>query len=58
MPNLISLMTVDVATPLYPTRASGRTAAKNRRAMLKSAIWPLAKAAVILLGVFVREVFL
>lgn len=41
MPTLIPLVTADV--PSYPSRAAGRTAAKNRRAMLKSAIWPLVR---------------
>lgn len=56
MPNLISLITVEVSPS--PSRASGRTAAKNRRQALRSAIWPFAKASVILLGMFVKEVLL
>lgn len=58
MLNLIPLMNVEV--PSYPSRVttSGRTAAKNRRQALRKMLWPLAKASVILLGVFVREVFL
>lgn len=58
MPNLIPLITADV--PSYPSRVttSGRTAAKNRRSALRSAIWPFAKASAVLLGLFVKEVFL
>jgi hypothetical protein len=56
MPTLIPLITADV--PSYPSRASGRIAAKNRRIALRSAIWPFAKASVVLLGLFVKEVFL
>ncbi|WP_157261060.1 hypothetical protein [Paenibacillus wynnii] len=56
MPNLIPLTTSEATS--YPSRAAGRTAAKNRRTMIKSAIWPFAKASVVLLGLFVKEVFL
>lgn len=58
MPNLISIASATIEVPSYPSRASGRTAAKNRRAALRSAIWPFAKASVILLGMFVKEVLL
>lgn len=55
MPNLIPL-TADI--PSYPTRAASRTTVRNRRQALRKMLWPFAKASVILLGVFVREVFL
>ncbi|MNI89016.1 hypothetical protein D3C73_1463650 [compost metagenome] len=57
MPNLIPLLTVEIPV-VSPSRAAGRTAAKNRRAALKGVLWPLAKASVILLGLFVKEAFL
>ncbi|MNM81800.1 hypothetical protein D3C81_938130 [compost metagenome] len=57
MLNLISILTAVEVSP-SPSRATGRTSAKNRRAALKSALWPIAKASVILLGMFVKEVFL
>lgn len=58
MPNLITIAPASIEVPSYPSRASGRTAAKNRRAALRSAIWPFVKASVILLGLFVKEAFL
>ncbi|WP_155986929.1 hypothetical protein [Paenibacillus durus] len=57
MPNLISILTAVEVSP-SPSRACTRASVRNRRALIKSAIWTLAKASAILLGVFVREVFL
>lgn len=39
----------------YPSRSLTRTGIRNRRSMLKSALWPIAKTAVALTAVFVRE---
>jgi hypothetical protein len=60
MPNLITIAAITIEVPSYPSRVttSGRTASRNRRQALRKMLWPLAKASVILLGVFVREVFL
>lgn len=58
MPNLITIAAATIEVPSYPSRTTGRSAIKKRRSALKGALWPFAKASVILLGIFVREVFL
>ncbi|WP_339192021.1 hypothetical protein NST68_21310 [Paenibacillus sp. FSL E2-0230] len=39
----------------YPSRCLTRAGIRNRRSMLRGALWPIAKAAVSLTAVFVRE---
>lgn len=56
MPNLIPLMNVEISS--YPARACSRTAVRNRRAALKSALWSGLKIVVTLTAIFVKEVFL
>lgn len=56
MPNLIPVATIEI--PTYRPRAAGRTAARNRRAMLKAALWPIAKMIVTLGAIVVKEMFL
>ncbi|MFC6652093.1 hypothetical protein [Paenibacillus rhizoplanae] len=58
MLNLITIVPASIEVPSYPSRVSGRTASRNRRQALRSALWPIAKASVVLLGIFVKEAFL
>lgn len=39
----------------YPSRALTRNGIRNRRSMLRGALWPIAKATVSLTAIFVRE---
>jgi hypothetical protein len=56
MPNLISLITVEVSPS--PSRLGVRVLPRNRRAMLKAALWPLIRATVALTAVVIRELFM
>ncbi|MNW14798.1 hypothetical protein D3C71_2131280 [compost metagenome] len=56
MPNLVSLITVEVSPS--PSRAGVRVAPRNRRAMLKAALWPTVKAVVTISAILFRELFL
>ncbi|CAH1194661.1 hypothetical protein PAECIP111892_01790 [Paenibacillus auburnensis] len=60
MPNLITIASATIEVPSYPSRttAAGRIASRNRRAAIKKMLWPFAKSFVVLLGLFVKEVFL
>ncbi len=58
MPNLISIAATTIEVPSYPARACSRTAVRNRRAALKSALWSGLKIVVTLSAIFMKELIL
>lgn len=58
MPNLISIAATTIEVPSYPSRACSRTATRNRRQALKSALWSCLKLGVTLTAIFVKELIL
>lgn len=58
MPNLISIAPATIDVSSYPSRALTRTGIRNRRSMLKYAIWPFVKAFFTLSAIIIKELLL
>ncbi|OMD12028.1 hypothetical protein [Paenibacillus odorifer] len=56
MSNLVPAISNNIEVPTFiPSRALTRNGIRNRRSMLRGALWPIAKTTVALTAVFVRE---